>query len=96
MELKQRLTSAHVLTVPNSQDPYVVYTDASGTSLGCVFMHNGKVVAYASGQLKPHEKNYPTHNLKLVAVVFALKIWRCHLYGVKFSSISPWKSKCCG
>ena len=48
LELKQRLTSSSILTLPNSQKPYVVYTDASGTSLGCILMQNGKVVAYAS------------------------------------------------
>ena len=46
-------------------------------------MQDGKVVAYASRQLKPHEQNYPTHNLELVAVVFALKIWQHYLYGEK-------------
>ena len=55
----------------------MVYIDASGTSLG--YMQNGKVVAYESRQLKPHEKNYPTHNFELATIVFALKIWRCHL-----------------
>ena len=72
IELKQRLTSALVLTVPNSQKSYVVYTNASGTGLGCVLIQNSKRVAYASRQLKPLKKNYPTH--ELAAVVFALKI----------------------
>jgi len=53
-----------------------VYSDASKNSLGCVLMQEDKVVAYASRQLKPYEKNYPTHDLELAAVVFALKIWR--------------------
>ena len=75
------MTSAPVLTVPSSHDPYVVYIDALGTGLGCVLMQNGKVVDYACRQLKPHERNYPTHDLELAAVVFALKIWRCYLYG---------------
>ena len=66
MELKQRLTSTFVLIVLNSQELYMVYTDASDTGLGCVLMQNGKVVAYASQQLKSHEKNYPTHVLELV------------------------------
>ena len=92
MELKRRLTTAPVLTVRNSNEPYVVYTDASGSGLGCVLMQNGKVVAYASRQLKPHEKNYPTHDLELAAVIFALKIWRCYLYGVKFEIYSDHKS----
>ena len=62
----------------------MVYTDASHTGLGCVLMQKGKVVAYASRQLKDHEKNYPTHDLELAAVVHALKIWRHYLYGAKF------------
>nr|GFB76034.1 reverse transcriptase [Tanacetum cinerariifolium] len=49
--------------------------------LGCVLMQYGKVIAYASRQLKPYEVNYPTHNLELAAVVFTLKIWRHYLYG---------------
>ena len=58
-----------------------MYSDTSGIGLGCVLMQDGKVVAYASKQLKPHEQNYPTHDLELAAVVFALKIWRYYLYG---------------
>ncbi|KAJ9557122.1 hypothetical protein OSB04_011736 [Centaurea solstitialis] len=60
-----------------------VYCDASHLGLGCVLMQRGRVIAYASRQLKPHEANYPTHDLELAAVVFALKIWRHYLYGVK-------------
>ncbi|KAL5773860.1 hypothetical protein ACOSP7_011417 [Xanthoceras sorbifolium] len=92
MELNQRLTTTPVLTVPDSNELYVVYTDASGTSLGGVLMQGEKVVAYASRQLKPHEKNYPTHDLELAVVIFALKIWRCYLYGVKFDIYSDHKS----
>ena len=91
-ELKQRLTSAQVLIVPNGQDPYVVYTNASGTGLGCVLMQNGKIVAYASHQLKPHERNYPTHDLELAVVMFTLKIWRWYLYGARFEVYSDHKS----
>ena len=47
-------------------------------------MQHGKVIAYASRQLKDHKKNYPTHNLEMAAVVFALKIWRHYLYGEQF------------
>ena len=60
-----------------------MYSDASRVGLGCVLMQDGKVVAYASRQLKPHEKNYPTHDSELAAVVFALKIWQRYLYGEK-------------
>ena len=84
VELKHRLTNAPILVVPNSDDPFTVYTDASRIGLGCVLMQNGQVIAYASRQLKPHEKNYPTHDLELAGVIFALKIWRCYLYGAKF------------
>jgi len=52
----------------------IIYNDASGNGLGCVLMRHGHVVAYISRQLKPHEKSYPTHDLELAAVIFALKI----------------------
>ncbi|KAA0061793.1 ty3-gypsy retrotransposon protein [Cucumis melo var. makuwa] len=80
-ELKQKLVSAPVLTVPNGSGGFVIYSDASKRGLRCVLMQEGKVVAYASRQLKSHEQNYPTHDLELAAVVFALKIWRHYLYG---------------
>ncbi|RVW31995.1 Transposon Tf2-12 polyprotein [Vitis vinifera] len=60
---------------------FVVYSDVSHQGLGCVLMQHGKVVAYASRQLKSYERNYPTHDLELAAVVFALKIWRHFLFG---------------
>ena len=81
MELKKRLTSAPILTLPNLGEPFVVYCDASKMGLGCVLMQNGKVVAYESRKLRTHEKNYPTHDLELVAVVFVLIIWR-HIFMV--------------
>ena len=81
-ELKTRLTSAPVLALPDGLDGLVVYYDVSRVDLGCVLMHHGKVLAYASRQLKPHERNYPTHDLKLATIVFFLKIWRHYLYGV--------------
>ena len=80
--MKNRLTSAPVLALPNGKDGFVVYSDASRQGLGCVLMQNDRVIAYASRQLKKHEENYPTHDLELAAVVFALKIWRHYLYGV--------------
>ena len=61
----------------------MVYSDASRQGLGCILVQNGKVVAYASWQLKPHKLNYPTHNLELAAVIFVLKIWRHYLYGAR-------------
>ncbi|KAG8499245.1 hypothetical protein CXB51_005776 [Gossypium anomalum] len=73
--LKTYLTEAPVLVQPESGKEFVIYNDASLLGLGCVLMQEGRVVAYASRQLKPHKKNYPTHDLELAAIVFALKIW---------------------
>ncbi|GKA23317.1 putative reverse transcriptase domain-containing protein [Tanacetum coccineum] len=81
--LKDKLCNAPVLALPDGPEDFVVYCDASGIGLGCVLMQRGKVIAYASRQLKIHEKNYTTHDLELGAVVFALKIWRHYLYGIK-------------
>ncbi|GJT94412.1 reverse transcriptase domain-containing protein [Tanacetum coccineum] len=81
--LKNNLCDAPILTLPNGVEDFVVYYDASNQGLGCVVMQRGKVIAYASRQLKIHEKNYTTHDLELGAVVFALKIWRHYLYGTK-------------
>ena len=81
-----------VLTLPEGTQGFVVYCDASRVGLGCVLMQNGKVMAYASRQLKVHEKNYPTHDLELAAVVFALKIWRHYLYGVHVDVFTDHKS----
>ena len=80
-KLKAILTEAPVLIPPESGKVYTIFSDASHNGLGCVLMQEGKVVAYASRQLKIHEKNYPTHDLELAAIVFALKIWRYYLYG---------------
>ncbi|CAA0810079.1 Unknown protein, partial [Striga hermonthica] len=79
-ELKRRLTTAPVLTIPDPSWSFTIYSDASRQGLGCVLMQDGQVVAYASRQLKTHEQNYPTHDLELAAVVHALKIWRHYLY----------------
>jgi hypothetical protein len=73
-ELKERLTSALVLAIPLGIEGFMVYSDASKKGLGCVLMQHGKVIAYASRQLKPHEVNYLVHDLELAAVVFALRV----------------------
>ncbi|KAH9722450.1 Endonuclease [Citrus sinensis] len=80
-ELKSHLVTAPVLTFPSEGGGFVIYSDASRKGLGCVLIQHGKVIAYASRQLKNHEQNYPTHDLELAAIVFALKIWRHYLYG---------------
>ena len=73
-ELETRFTTSHVLTLQEGLDGYVIYYDASRVVLGCVLVHLGKVIANASRQIKVHEKNYPTHDLELTGVVFALNI----------------------
>ncbi|KAI3742494.1 hypothetical protein L1987_60178 [Smallanthus sonchifolius] len=90
--LKQKLCNAPILTLPDGNDDLVIYCDASNQGLGCVLMQRGKVIAYASRQLKIHEKNYTTHDLELGAVVFALKIWRHYLYGTKCVVFTDHKS----
>jgi hypothetical protein len=80
-ELKKRLTTASVLTMTDMKRPFSIYCDASGQSLGCVLMQDGHVVAYASRQLRKHEEKYPTHDMELAAVVYALKIWRHYIIG---------------
>jgi hypothetical protein len=75
-DLKKRLTTALVLILPYLNKTFSIYCDASRLGLGCVLMQEGRVVAYASRQLRKHELNYPTHDLELAAVVHALKIWR--------------------
>ena len=65
--LKHLLTSAPGLAQPDSSRPFDVYCDASGTGLGCVLMQDHRVIAYASRALRPHELNYPTHDLELAA-----------------------------
>ncbi|GJX37643.1 putative reverse transcriptase domain-containing protein [Tanacetum coccineum] len=81
--LKNNLCDAPILSLPDGVEDFVVYCDASNQGLGCVLMQRGKVIAYASRQLKIHENNYTTHDLELGAVVFALKTWRHYLYGTK-------------
>ena len=91
-ELKKRLVSAPVLSLPDEQGNFVIYSDASHKGLGCVLMQHDKVIAYASRQLKPHEQKYPTHDLELAAIVFALKTWRHYLYGEKCEIYTDHKS----
>ncbi|GJT92119.1 putative reverse transcriptase domain-containing protein [Tanacetum coccineum] len=79
--LKQKLCSASILALLEGSENFVVYCDASHKGLGAVLMQREKVIAYASRQLKVHEKNYTTHDLELGVAVFALKMWRHYLYG---------------
>ncbi|GJZ43917.1 putative reverse transcriptase domain-containing protein [Tanacetum coccineum] len=89
---KYKLCEAPILALPEGNDDFVVYCDASYQGLGAVLMQREKVIAYASRQLKPHEENYTTHDLELGAVVFALKIWRHYLYDTKCTVFTDHKS----
>ncbi|KAL8143446.1 hypothetical protein V2J09_016478 [Rumex salicifolius] len=91
-ELKKRLTTAPILILPQGTKGFSIYSDASRQGLGCVLMQHERVIAYASRQLKSHEANYPTHDLELAAVVFALKIWRHYIYGVTCQIYTDHKS----
>ncbi|XP_042423270.1 uncharacterized protein LOC122010867 [Zingiber officinale] len=91
-ELKRRLVTAPVLVLPSGMDGFVLFTDASYQGLGAVLMQRDRVVSYASRQLKDHERNYPVHDLELAAIIFALKIWRHHLYGITFEIYTDHKS----
>jgi hypothetical protein len=90
--LRGHLTSAPVLTQPDMSKPFEVFCDASGTGLGCVLMQENRVIAYASRALRPHEKNYPTHDLELAAVVHTLKLWRHYLMGNRCNIYTDHKS----
>ncbi|GJW56907.1 putative reverse transcriptase domain-containing protein, partial [Tanacetum coccineum] len=90
--LKQKLCSALILALPEGSENFVVYCDASRKGLGVVLMQREKVIAYASRQLKIHEKNYTTHDLELRVVVFALKMRRYYLYGTKYVVFTDHKS----
>ncbi|KAI3736121.1 hypothetical protein L6452_15655 [Arctium lappa] len=90
--LKRKLCEAPILSLPEGSEDFVVYSNASKMGLRCVLMQRSKVIAYASRKLKIHEKNYPTHDLELAAVVFDLKLWRHYLYGTKFTLFTNHKS----
>ncbi|KAL4013522.1 hypothetical protein IC575_025694 [Cucumis melo] len=91
-ELKKRLVSSPILTLPTPGVEFEIYCDASHQGLGCVLMQEGKVVAYTSRQLKTHEYNYPMHDLELAIVILALKIWRHYLFGEKYHIYTDHKS----
>ena len=90
--MKEKLVSALVLALPESGKKFEVYSDASLQGLGCVLMQEGRVIAYASRQLKPHEKRYPVHDLELAAVILALKIWRHYIFGERCKIFTDHKS----
>ncbi|GJV48424.1 putative reverse transcriptase domain-containing protein [Tanacetum coccineum] len=87
-----KIANAPILALPERSEDFVVYYDASHKGLGAVLIQKEKVIAYASRQLKVHEKNYTTHDLELGSVVFALKIWRHYLYGTRCTVFTDHKS----
>ncbi|GJV92072.1 putative reverse transcriptase domain-containing protein [Tanacetum coccineum] len=90
--LKLKLCSAPILSLPEGNEDFVVYCDASLKGFGAVLMQREKVIAYASRQLRKNEENYTTHDLELGAVVFALRLWRHYLYGTKCTVYTDHKS----
>ena len=90
--LKQLPITSLVLATPDLEKPFDVYCDASGTGLGRMLMQDRQVIAYASRQLRPHEPNYPTHDLELAVVVHTLKIWHHYLLGNKCNIFKDHKS----
>jgi ribonuclease HI len=90
--LKEKLTTAPILSLPEQNGGFAIYSDASFQGFGCVLQQNSKVIAYASRQLKKHEENYTTHDLEFGAVIFALKLWRHYLYGTRFTIFTDHKS----
>ncbi|KAI3673055.1 hypothetical protein L6452_39165 [Arctium lappa] len=90
--LQKKLCEAPILSLPEGSENFVVYSDASKMGLGCVLMQRGKVITYVSRQPKVHENNYPTHDLELAAIVFALKLWQHYFYGTKCTLYTDHKS----
>ena len=91
-ELKRYVTNAPCLKLPDFSQPFEVVTDASGIAVGGVLTQEGRPVAFTSRKLRIHEKNYPTHDLELLAVIHALKLWRHYLLGRKFRLVTDHKS----
>ena len=90
--MKRRLVTAPVLVMPDGGEGFVICSDTYKKGLECVLMQNERVIAYAPRQLKPYEENYPTHDLELATMIFALKIWRHYLYGTNCEIYTDHKS----
>ena len=81
-----------ILTIPEGKDGFVIYCNAWSQGLGAALMRYGRVIAYAYRQLKDFEENYPTHDLELATVMFALKMWRHYWYGVHYDTYTDHKN----
>jgi hypothetical protein len=92
-ELKKRLVSAPILTMPDITKSFDVYCNASKLGLGSVLMQDGKFITYLSCQLCPHELNYHTHDLELAAIVHALKHGDTTLWGIVVRSTPTTKAR---
>jgi hypothetical protein len=82
--LKELLTSAYVLNIDDPNESFLVCTDACKEGLGGFLTQNGHIIGYGSINLKEHERNYATHDLELVVIVHALKMWMHYLMGKRF------------
>jgi hypothetical protein len=82
--LKELLTTTPILKVSDMDVDFLVCTDASKEGLGGVLMQANQVIAYISRRLRRHDENYVTHDLDLLAIVYALRVWRHYLIGWKF------------
>ena len=91
-KLKERLILAPILALPTSGKEFTIYSDASIQGLGCILMQDGKVIRYASRQLKLYKKKYLVYDLELAAVILALKLWRHYLFGEKYKAYTDHKS----
>ena len=91
-ELKRKLVITLILINLSSSRGFAVYSDVSYQGLGYVLMQHRKVVAYAFRQLNPYEQNYPTHDLELDVLIFALKIWRHFIFGETYEIFTNHKS----
>lgn len=91
-ELKRFVTSAPCLKLPDFSQPFRVTTDASGIAVGGVLIQENRPIAFTFRKLKVHERNYPTHDLEMLAIIHALKLWRHYLLGCQFELITDHKS----